>query len=156
MPTGRSIAAVAEGNTQKGKQLAKRKGILATQSLHRESPAGNVSVRVEYIRDAESDFPAVSDIVLLLAPNPTINGDGFLVSLSRLNDNFQQPLIHRSISSYAVVEPDSPIFECVRSNDIHHLRQPLKVKQATPDVRNTENESLLSVCPFISIQTAYT
>lgn len=148
MPTGRSIAAVAEGNPQKGKQLAKRKGILATQSLHRESPAGNVSVRVEYIRDAESDYPAVSDIVLLLAPNPTINGDGLLVSLSRLNDNFQQPLIHRSISSYAVVEPDSPIFECVRSNDVHHLRQLLKAKQATPDVRNTENESLLSVCPI--------
>jgi hypothetical protein len=147
-PTDSSRTAVAECKAQQEMQLERGKEAIATEFLLQESPAGKVSVRVKWTSDAESDSSAVSDIVLLLAPNPTINRDGFFISLSRLNGKFHQPFIHRSISSYAVVEPDSPIFECVRFNDIHHLRQLLETKQAAPDVRNTENESLLSVCSF--------
>lgn len=131
---------------QQGGQLRKEKEILATKFLLKESPTGNVSVRVQCARDIASGTTAVSDIILLLAPKPAIHEDGFLVSLSRLNEGFNHPVIHRSLSGYAVVEPDSLVFECVRSNDIQQLRKLLSSRQVTPDIRNTENESLLSVC----------
>lgn len=144
-PSGKNSAAAVQGNVWEGCQRGKRKETLATQFFLRESAAGKVSVRAQCVRDVETGATAVSDIVLLLAPKPAIHGDGILISLSRLTDKFHQPLIHRSISSYAVVEANSPIFECVRSNNIGHLRELLKTRQATPDIRNTENESLLSV-----------
>jgi hypothetical protein len=121
------------------------KEVHSTSFLLQESPTGNVSVRVQCTQNVQSGDTAVSDILILLAPNPTIHREGVFISLSRLNNILIQPSIQRSISTYAVVESNSPVFDCVRSNDIPQLRLLLKNREATPSVRNTENESLLSV-----------
>jgi hypothetical protein len=141
---------------EKARQVGKTNQIATTKFLVRESPAGNVSARVQCIQNPDSGNTAVSDIVLLLAPNPAIHKHGFAISLARLNEKLRQPRIHRSISMYTVVEPDSPIFECVQSNNIGHLRQLLGSRQVTPDIRNTENESLLSVRLVHCISTILT
>jgi hypothetical protein len=144
---------VSQYRAEKACQVRRTNEIATTKFLARESPAGNVSVRIQCIKNPDSGHIAVSDIILLLTPNPVIHTNGFVISLGRLNQKLQQPPIHRSISMYTVVEPNSPIFECVKSNNIDHLRQLLGSREATPDMRDTENESLLSVrsiyCVFI-------
>ncbi|KAJ5480063.1 hypothetical protein N7530_005572 [Penicillium desertorum] len=143
--TNKNTECVPRWSAEKARQIGKTNEITTTKFLVRESPAGNVSVRIQCIRNPDSGHTAVSDIILLLTPNPAIHKHGFVISLARLNEKLRQPRIHRSISMYTVAEPDSPIFECVQSNNIARLRQFLGSRQATPDIRNTENESLLSV-----------
>ncbi|KAJ5826560.1 hypothetical protein N7447_003323 [Penicillium robsamsonii] len=136
---------VSQYKAEKARPVGKNNEITTTKFLARESPAGNVSVRIQCIKNPDSGHTAVSDIMLLLTPNPAIHTNGFVISLARLNQKLQQPPIHRSISMYTVVDPNSPIFECVESNNIDHLRQLLGSREVTPDIRNTDNESLLSV-----------
>jgi hypothetical protein len=138
--------------TTTGKQTLKNQAnrtdgdkVRLNSSLCQESPMGHVSVRVQCTQNTQSGATAVSDIVLLLSPNPTIHREGVFISLSCLNHNLQQPSISRSMSTYAVVESDSPAFQCVESNDIHRLRLLLKSREVNPFVRNAESESLLSV-----------
>ncbi|GIJ99060.1 hypothetical protein Aspvir_001184 [Aspergillus viridinutans] len=118
--------------------------IVSSQVVLQDSPAGKVSIRVQWTKDADSKSARASDILLLLAPNPQVAEDGLLVSLSRLHDGLSKPTITRHVSSYAIVETTSPIFTCVEANDIHSLRLLLKSRDFSPTVRNTENESLLS------------
>jgi hypothetical protein len=119
--------------------------IVSSQIVLQDSPAGKVSIRVQWTKDADSKSARASDILLLLAPNPQVAEDGLLVSLSRLHDGLSKPTITRHVSSYAIVETTSPIFTCVEANDIRSLRLLLKSREFSPTVRNTENESLLSV-----------
>ncbi|RHZ58510.1 ankyrin repeat domain-containing protein [Aspergillus thermomutatus] len=118
--------------------------IVSSQFVLQDSPAGKVSIRVQWTKDADSKSARASDILLLLAPNPQVAEDGLLVSLSRLHDGLSKPTITRHVSSYAIVETTSPVFACVETNDIHSLRLLLKSRDFSPTVRNTENESLLS------------
>ncbi|OQE20148.1 hypothetical protein PENFLA_c017G05331 [Penicillium flavigenum] len=143
--TNANTNSIPRCRAEKTLEVGKTNEIATTKFLVRESPAGNVSARIQCIRNPDSGHTAVSDIILLLTPNPAIHKHGFVISLARLNEKLRQPRIHRSISMYTVVEADSPIFECVQSNNIGHLRQLLGSRQVTPDIRNTENESLLSV-----------
>ncbi|EAW18242.1 ankyrin repeat domain-containing protein [Aspergillus fischeri NRRL 181] len=119
--------------------------IVSSQVVLQDSPAGKVSIRVQWTKDADSISARASDILLLLAPNPQVAEDGLLVSLSRLHDGLSKPTITRHVSAYAIVETTSPIFTCIEANDIHSLRLLLKSRDFSPTVRNTENESLLSV-----------
>ncbi|KAF7589512.1 hypothetical protein BBP40_004219 [Aspergillus hancockii] len=50
----------------------------------------------------------------------------------------------RSLSTFTVVHTASPIFECVRSNDVQGQRKLLTYREATPTVRNAEKESISS------------
>ncbi|GFF83986.1 26S proteasome non-ATPase regulatory subunit 10 [Aspergillus udagawae] len=118
--------------------------IVSSQIVLQDSPAGKVSIRVQWTKDADSKSARASDILLLLSPNPQVAEDGLLVSLSRLHDGLSKPTITRHVSSYAIVETTSPIFTCVEANDIRSLRLLLKSREFSPTVRNTENESLLS------------
>lgn len=154
-----------EGTTEIGGQKykeknesSKEKKITSTSCVLQESPTGKISVRLQFTRNIKSGETTISDVLFLLAPTPSISRDGVFVSLSRLNGTFKQPNIQRSMSTYTVVEPNSPGFECVRLNDIQKLRVLLKTKQVNPSIRNTENESILSVsssenecifCPLI-------
>ncbi|KAJ5493612.1 hypothetical protein N7463_009699 [Penicillium fimorum] len=136
---------ISQYRAEKAHLVGKTCEIATTKFLARESPAGNVSVRIQCIKNPDSGHTTVSDIMLLLTPNPAIHTNGFVISLARLDQKLQQLPIHRSISMYTVVDPDSPIFECIESNNIDHLQQLLESKKVTPDMRNTDNESLLSV-----------
>ncbi|PKX98443.1 ankyrin repeat domain-containing protein [Aspergillus novofumigatus IBT 16806] len=118
--------------------------IVSSQVVLQDSPAGKVSIRVQWTKDADSKSARASDILLLLAPNPQVAEDGLLISLSRLHDGLSKPTITRHVSAYAIVETTSPIFTCIEANDIHSLRLLLKSRDFSPTVRNTENESLLS------------
>jgi hypothetical protein len=119
--------------------------IVSSQVVLQDSPAGKVSIRVQWTKDADSKSARASDILLLLAPNPQVAEDGLLVSLSKFHDGLSKPTITRHVSAYAIVETTSPIFTCVEANDINSLRLLLKSREFSPTVRNTENESLLSV-----------
>ncbi|RLL93841.1 hypothetical protein CFD26_101424 [Aspergillus turcosus] len=131
------------GSTVKPRnRLQPTQQIVSSQFVLQDSPAGKVSIRVQWTKDADSKSARASDILLLLAPNPQVAEDGLLVSLSRLHDG--QPTIARHVSSYAIVETTSPVFACVETNDIQSLRILLKSRDFSPTVRNTENESLLS------------
>lgn len=133
------------------KRLQPTQQIVSSQVVLQDSPAGKVSIRVQWTKDADSKSARASDILLLLAPNPQVAEDGLLVSLSRLHDGLSKPTITRHVSAYAIVETTSPIFTCIEGNDIHTLRLLLKSRDFSPTVRNTENESLLSVGFPISI-----
>ncbi|KAH1661788.1 hypothetical protein KXX65_002997 [Aspergillus fumigatus] len=126
------------------KRLQPTQQIVSSQVVLQDSPAGKVSIRVQWTKDADSKSARASDILLLLAPNPQVAQDGLLVSLSRLHDGLSKPTITRHVSAYAIVETTSPIFTCIEANDIHTLRLLLKSRDFSPTVRNTENESLLS------------
>ncbi|EAW11257.1 ankyrin repeat domain-containing protein [Aspergillus clavatus NRRL 1] len=123
--------------------------IVSSQFVLQDSPAGKVSIRVQWAKAENPPFARVSDIIVLLAPNPKIAQEGLLVSLSKLHDGLTKPMINRHISSFTVVETTSPIFACIEANDINTLRQLLKNKEFSPNVRNTENESLLSAAAHL-------
>ncbi|GIJ82628.1 hypothetical protein Asppvi_001137 [Aspergillus pseudoviridinutans] len=136
---------IAGSSLNKGRNRSQRtQQIVSSQVVLQDSPAGKVSIRVQWTKDADSKSARASDILLLLAPNPQVAEDGLLVSLSRLHDGLSKPTITRHVSSYAIVETTSPIFTSVEANDIHSLRLLLKSRDFSPTVRNTENESLLS------------
>jgi hypothetical protein len=141
-----------EGTTEKDDPKFKNqtipaldKKITSTSCLLQESPTGKISIRLHFTRDTRSGETTISDVIFLLAPNPSISRDGVFVSLSRLYGTFKPLKTQRLMSIYTVVEPNSPGFNCVRSNDIQKLRVLLKTKQVNPFLRSTENESLLSV-----------
>ena len=119
--------------------------ITSASCLLQESPTGKTSVRLKFIRNVQSGDTTISDVLLLLAPNPSISRVGVIVSLSRLHSALKQPKIQRWMSTFPVVEPNSPGFACVKLNDIEKLRTLLKTRQVSPSMRSTENESLLSV-----------
>jgi hypothetical protein len=124
---------------------ANERNVTSTSCLLKESLTGKVSVRLQFTRGIESGETEISDALFLLAPNPSISRNGVFVSLSRLQGTAKRPQIQRLMSNYTVVEPNSPAFDCVRLNDIQTLRGLLKSRQASPSMRSTENESLLSV-----------
>lgn len=119
--------------------------ITSASCLLQESPTGKTSVRLKFIRNVQSGDTTISDVLFLLAPNPSISRDGVIVSLSRLHSALNQPKIQRWMSTFPVVEPNSPGFASVKSNDIEKLRTLIKTRQVSPSMRSTENESLLSV-----------
>ncbi|GFF62704.1 hypothetical protein IFM47457_05676 [Aspergillus lentulus] len=131
-------------SNKRGNRLQPTQQIVSSQVVLQDSPAGKVSIRVQWTKDADSKSARASDILLLLAPNPQVAEDGLLVSLSRLHDGLSKPTITRHVSAYAIVETTSPVFTCVEANDIQSLRLLLKSREFSPTVRNTENESLLS------------
>ncbi|KAF7128649.1 hypothetical protein CNMCM5793_003500 [Aspergillus hiratsukae] len=106
--------------------------IVSSQCVLQDSPAGKVSIRVQWTKDVDSKSARASDILLLLAPNPQVAEDGLLVSLSRLHDGLSKPTITRHVSSYAIVETTSPIFACIETNDIQSLRLLLKSRDFSP------------------------
>jgi hypothetical protein len=113
--------------------------------LFQQSFAGNVSVRIHLLKDIQSGISGVPDVDFLVTPDMKYQTDGLLISFSRLNEALHTPPVHRLISTYPVVDTKSSIFECVRSNNIHLLRKLLASKTATPNTRDSNNESLLSV-----------
>lgn len=139
----RHIAGNTVNKPRKGLQPTQQ--IVSSQFVLQDSPAGKVSIRVQWTKDADSKSARASDILLLLAPNPQVAEDGLLVSLSKLHDGLSKPIITRHVSSYTIVETTSPVFKCVETNDIQSLRLLLKSRDFSPTVRSTENESLLSV-----------
>ncbi|KAJ5776445.1 ankyrin repeat protein [Penicillium nucicola] len=124
---------------------ATNKKIISTSCLVQESPTGKISVRLQFTQDIQSGETTISNAFLLLAPDPSISRDGVSISLSRLQGNVKQPQIQRLLSIHTVVEAKSPAFDCVRLNDIQTLKELLKTRQASPSIRSTENESLLSL-----------
>ncbi|KAL4898172.1 ankyrin repeat-containing domain protein [Aspergillus ambiguus] len=117
--------------------------VVSAQFLHQDATAGKVTIRVQWSRESTGQ-PYASEVLLMLAPKQGLAEHGILISLSKYYEKLQSPRITRQVSSYVVVEPDSPAFSCVRSNDIHGLRDLLQNTEATPTMRSTDNESLLS------------
>lgn len=132
-------------------EQGKRQAVIHQRKIHhfleQESSLGKVSIRLQWQKDRSGHCKKISDVLLLFAPRRDITENGLLVSLSRLHTELTEPRITRHISSYVVLDSSSPVFACVRHNDIDQLRGLLKSRKVTPTVRNTENESILSVSP---------
>jgi hypothetical protein len=117
----------------------------SNRCVQQTTPIGNFSVRVEWQKDKSSRQYKVSNLYVFFAPSPHIAENGLFVSLSREQLEFKQPSICRHISTYAVVDSTSPLFTCVREDDIVGLKELLRKRMATPRDRNTDNNSILSV-----------
>ncbi|KAJ5777047.1 hypothetical protein N7520_000293, partial [Penicillium odoratum] len=142
--SGDKMTRLPSQNTSHLSNPSRMRESIENRFLSQESVAGNVSVRITLLRSLNNKYTKISDVLFLITPERKVHTDGLLISLSRL-DALHTPNIHRSISTYPVVDIKSPVFECVRSNNIQHLRELLGNEQASPNARNLKNESLLSV-----------
>jgi hypothetical protein len=122
----------------------------SNRCLQQNTPVGNVSVRLEWQKDKSSRQYQVSNIYVLFAPGQNIGESGLFISLSREQLVFKQPSVCRHISTFAVLDYSSPLFTCVREDDIVGLKELLSKRMATPRDRNTDNESILSVSISLS------
>lgn len=122
----------------------------SNRCLQQNTPVGNFSVRLEWEKENSTGQYKVSRLYVLFAPGCGIADSGLFISLSRAYHGLPQPRIFRHLSTYAVVDSSSPLFTCVRDNDIVQLRDLLRRRIATPRDRNIDNESILSVSiPFV-------
>ncbi|KAL1987583.1 hypothetical protein VTN96DRAFT_3183 [Rasamsonia emersonii] len=140
-PSPLSISHNLDGRTNSEAYTSRK---TSNRCLQKNTPVGNFSVRLEWEKENSTGQYRVSRLYVLFAPGRGIADSGLFVSLSRAHHGLPQPRICRHISTYAVVDSLSPLFTCVRDNDIVRLRDLLRRRIATPRDRNIDNESILS------------
>jgi hypothetical protein len=136
-------------------EYMRTKTMTSSRCLQQRSAIGNFSVRLEWQKETSTGQYKVARLYVLFAPGRAITEGGLFVSLSRGHHGRAQPSICRHISTYAVVDHSSPLFTCVRENDIVLLRDLLSRRMATPQDRGVDNDSILSVSFFsLSLSSA--
>lgn len=113
------------------------------RELQKVTLIGILSVRVEWGRvHTESQL---SRVQVMFTPSLELTTKGVLASIATATDTSKYLNISRHISSYAVIDHKSPIFDFIASNNLEGVRELLRSRAVSPTDRNPDNESVLSV-----------